>query len=131
VPCYAESVTRFAPLMLLVASACGAELRGESSRSVIAPDGGLSAGAVHEVVRTHVPAVRACYERFAKAEGRPMGVVRFRWNVEPSGAVTSAQVVATTLHSSSIEGCIADELVGWPFPASPRTTEIAEYPFTF
>lgn len=122
---------RFAPAMLLVASACGAELRAESSRSVIGRDGGLSPEAVHEVVRAHVPAVRACYERFAKAEGRPMGVVRFGWRIEPSGAVTSVQIVATTLHSSSIEGCIADDVARWHFPAAPRATEVGEYPFTF
>ena len=114
-----------------MASACGAELRAESSRSVIGREGGLAPETVHEVVRAHAPEVRACYEQFAKAEGRPMGVVRFQWQIEPSGAVASRQVVATTLHSSSIEGCIADSVVRWRFPAAPRPTEVAEYPFTF
>jgi hypothetical protein len=122
---------RLATALLLVLSACGAELRAESSRSVIARDGGLPPDAVHEVVRAHVPAVRACYEQFAKAEGRPMGVVRVGWQIEPSGAVANVQIVATTLHSSSIEGCIAEDVARWQFPKSPRATEVGEYPFTF
>ena len=115
----------------MLLAACGAELRAESARSVLGRGGGLPPDAVHEVVRAHVPAVRACYEQFAKAEGRPMGVVRVGWQIEPSGAVTSVLIVATTLHSSAIESCIANDVARWPFPASPRATEVREYPFTF
>jgi len=122
---------RLALVILVAGTACGADLRAESARSRIGTGGGLAPDAVHALVRAHVPEVRACYEQFAKAEGRPMGVVRFAWTVDPSGAVTGLQVVATTLHSSSIEGCIADEVRRWTFPAAPRATEVSEYPFTF
>lgn len=123
---------RLVPAMLLAASACGADLRGAASaRSVIGREAGLAPEALHEVVRAYVPAIRACYERFAKAEGRPMGVVRVGWQIEPSGAVTSVLIVATTLHSSSIEGCIADQVGRMRFPAASRPTEVREYPFTF
>ncbi len=94
-----------APLMLLAASACGAELRGGAHT--------------------------ACYESLAKAEGRPMGVVRVAWQVEASGSVTGVLVVATTLHSSAIESCIREDIARWQFPTAPRSTEIREYPFTF
>jgi hypothetical protein len=123
---------RLVPVMLIAAAAaCGATLRAESSRSVIAPDSGLAPDAVHAVVNAHLPAIRACYELRAKAEGRPMGVARLAWTIEPSGAVTGVLVVATTLHSSAIESCIAEEVGRWQFPASPRATEVKEYPFTF
>jgi hypothetical protein len=84
---------------------------------------------VHTVVRAHVPAIRGCFERFAKAEGRPTGVVRFGWQIEPAGTVASVELVASTLHSAAIESCIADDLAHWKFPAAPRATEVREYPF--
>ena len=125
-------MTRLGPVVLLAASACGAEPRGgASSKSVIGSDAGLAAYAVHEVVRAHVPAVRACYEQFAKVEGRPMGVLRVGWQVEPSGSVANVLVVATTLHSSALESCIKEDVARWQFPKSPRPTEVVEYPFTF
>jgi hypothetical protein len=117
--------------LFLVLSGCGASLRAEATRSRVAKGGGLSPDVVHNVVRARVPAVVACYERFAKGESRPMGVVRFGWHIEPSGAVSGVQIVATTLHSSSIEGCIADEVAKWQFPATPLATEVEQYPFTF
>jgi len=125
---------RLLPALLLMAtgSACGAEVRpAASTRSAIGADAGLSREVVDEVVRAHVPAVRACYEQHARAEGRPMGVVRVGWRVEPSGAVASVEIVATTLHSTAIEGCITSEIARWQFPASSRSTEVAEHPFTF
>ncbi|MDB5219080.1 MAG: Glycine-rich cell wall structural protein 1 precursor [Myxococcaceae bacterium] len=118
--------------LLLAVSGCGAELRpAASTRSSIAPDGGLARAAVDDAIRTHVPALRACYEKFAAAEGRPMGVVRFGWRIDPSGAVSSVAIVATTLHSAAIEGCIADEVARWRFPAAARETEVTEHPFSF
>ncbi|HSO34106.1 MAG TPA: AgmX/PglI C-terminal domain-containing protein [Labilithrix sp.] len=123
---------RLVAALLLVASACGAEVRpGVSTRSKLGAEAGLSRDAVDAVVRGHVPAIRACYEAHATAEGRPMGVVRVGWRVEPSGAVASVEIVATTLHSTSIEGCITSEIARWQFPASSRSTEVAEHPFTF
>jgi hypothetical protein len=116
-------------VLILAASACDPSRRPAAARSVIAPDAGLSADAVHTVVHAHVSAIRACYEQFAKVEGRPMGVVRFGWQIDPSGAVTSVELVASTLHSAAIESCIAADIARWRFPASPRLTEIRQYPF--
>ena len=60
-----------------------------------------------------------------------MGVVRIGWHIEPSGAVSGVQMVASTLHSAPVESCIGEEVSRWQFPGSPRATEVAEYPFTF
>jgi hypothetical protein len=118
-------------VVLLALSACGASQRGTSARSVIGPDAGLSPDAVHAVVRAHVAAIRGCFERFARAEGRPAGVVRLGWQIEPAGTVTSVDLVASTLHSAAIESCIADDIARWRFPVSRQATEIREYPFEF
>ena len=121
-------------LLLTCASAvaCGAEVRpSASTRSTIGGDAGLSRAMVDEVVTAHVSAIRACYEDHAKAEGRPPGVVRAGWHIEPSGAVASVEIVSTTLHSTAIEGCITAEIARWKFPASARPTEVSEHPFSF
>ena len=135
---------RFVPALLLVASVasvasvgegaagCGAEVRpGASARSSLGADAGLSRAMVDEVVTSHLPAIRACYEDHAKAEGRPMGVVRVGWQIEPAGAVGRVEIVSTTLRSSAIEGCITREVARWTFPTSSRPTSVAEHPFTF
>lgn len=115
-----------------VAAGCGAQVRPVSSAaSRIAHGGGLSQKDVDDAVTTHLPAVRACYERRAAAEGRPMGVVRFAWRIETSGAVSNVALVASTLHSGAIETCIADEVGRWQFPTSQQETEITEHPFAF
>jgi hypothetical protein len=116
---------------LLLAS-CGAEFRpGVSTRSRLGAEAGLSRAVIDDVVREHLPAIRACYEAHAAAEGRPMGVVRVGWRVEPTGAVASVAIVATTLRSSSIEGCMISAIARWQFPTSSRATEVVEHPFSF
>ena len=124
-------VRSVAVAFVLSASACGVSRTPASARSVIGPDAGLAPDAVHAVVHARLPAIRNCYERFAKTEGRPMGVIRFAWQIEPSGAVSSVQLVASSLNSAAIESCIADDLTRWQFPSSPRATEIRAYPFEF
>ena len=114
------------------AGACGAELRpSASTRSAIGADGGLSRATVDEVVTANLPAIRACYEDHAKAEGRPPGVVRAGWHIEPSGAVVGVEIVSTTLHSTAVEGCITSAIARWKFPVSSRPTDVTEHPFTF
>ncbi len=122
---------RLVGALLLAAAACEGSQASTSARSVISPAGGLAPDAVHTVVHEHVPAIRACYERFAKAEGRPMGVIRFGWQVDSSGAVSSVELVASSLHSAAIASCIAEEVGRWQFPRSRQATEIREYPFEF
>ena len=129
---------RFVLALLLVATvgvsaaACGAEVRpGASARSSLGEDAGLSRAMVDEVVASHLAAIRACYEDHAKSEGRPMGVVRVGWQIEPSGAVSRVEIVSTTLRSSAIEGCITRDIVRWTFPSSSRPTSVTEHPFTF
>jgi len=117
--------------MLFAASACVDSRRGTAGRSVIGPDAGLQPDAVHSVANAHVAAIRDCFERSAKAEGRPTGVVRFGWQVEPSGDVTSVELVSSTLHSAAIESCIAGDIARWKFPMSGQATEIRVYPFEF
>ncbi len=119
--------------MLLVSavSACGVSRRPAPARSVIVRAGGLAPDSVHAEVRERLPAIRACYERFATVEGRPMGVVRLGWQIEASGAVTSVELIASSLHSAAIESCIAADVARWQFPRAPQPTEVREYPFEF
>jgi hypothetical protein len=126
------SATRLGAALLVVVSACGAQVRPSvPTRSNVAPGGGLTRAAVDEVIAGHLPAVRACYEKSAAAEGRPMGVVRLGWRVEPSGEVSSVTLVASSLNSASVEVCVAGEIARWRFPSSARETEVREHPFSF
>jgi hypothetical protein len=119
-------------LLLLACGACGASVRPATpARTLLAADAGLSRAQIDEVVAAHVPAVRACYEERAKAEGRPMGVVRVGWRIDPAGTVSNVEIVSTSLHSSGIEGCITSAIASWTFPAAARPTAVTEHPFTF
>ena len=123
--------SRLAGATILAASACVSSQHGTAGRSVIGPGAGLQPDAVHAVVNAHVAAIRGCFERSAKAEGRPTGVVRFGWHVELSGDVTSVELVSSTLHSAAIETCISGDIARWKFPASRQPTEVRVYPFEF
>ncbi|MDB4941311.1 MAG: Glycine-rich cell wall structural protein 1 precursor [Labilithrix sp.] len=126
------SLARAVLLAGIALASCGAQVRPETSARTRLDDGAaLTKASVDAVIQAHAAGIAGCYERFAKAEGRPMGVVRLGWTVEPSGAVADVQVVSTTLRSTSIEGCMRDEVSRWTFPRAAERSVVAEHPFTF
>jgi TonB family protein len=92
---------------------------------------GLSPEQVASVVRSHQGALRACYEVEAKKDPRLRGALVVSWTIDPSGAVTSAGVLRSTLNNARIEQCVPRLVRSWRFPASERSTDVPEFPIKF
>ena len=79
----------------------------------------------------HVGAVRACYDVEAQRDPSLKGGVTVRWTIDPSGRVSGASVVTSTLGNPRVEGCIVRQLEAWRFPSSDAPTVVAGFPFKF
>lgn len=93
--------------------------------------GGLSPEQIRRVVMSHIGAVRACYESEAQRNPGLKGGVTVQWQIDPSGAVTSASVGGSTLSNPRVEGCIVRQVRRWRFPSSDASTTVAGFPFKF
>jgi hypothetical protein len=95
-----------------------------------AAHGGLSAEQIRRVVMAHTGALRACYEMEAEKDPTLRGGVSVAWTIDPTGAVTSANLAGTTIHNQRVEGCVLRQVRTWRFPASEGPSQ-ATYPFSF
>jgi TonB family protein len=92
---------------------------------------GLSPDQVATVVRSHQGALRACYEAEARKDPSLRGALVVSWTIDPSGAVTSASVLRSTLNNARIEQCVPRLVRSWRFPASEGSTDVREFPINF
>ena len=93
--------------------------------------GGLTAEQVRRVVMAHQGALRACYDSELARNPNLRGGVTMTWNIDPSGAVTSAAVGSSTMSNPRVEGCVQRQVKSWKFPSSDSATNVAAYPFKF
>jgi len=93
--------------------------------------GGLSEGQIRAVVKSHEGALRACYESEARNDPSLRGGVTTSWDIDVHGAVANAKIIAETLNSPRVEGCIVRQIASWSFPASDTPTNIGSFPFRF
>jgi TonB family protein len=93
--------------------------------------GGLTPEQVRRVVVSRSGALRACYESEAQRNPNLQGGVTVQWQIDPSGSVTGASVVSSSLGNPRVEGCVVRQVRGWRFPAADAPTTVAAYPFKF
>jgi hypothetical protein len=93
----------------------------------------LDAAAVQRVVTQHLAAVQGCYERQLLKDPGLQGKITFDWDVAPSGSVSSARMVSSTMGAggSSVAACIVSEIRRWKFPKPIGGTASVRYPFIF
>ncbi|MFH1942484.1 MAG: AgmX/PglI C-terminal domain-containing protein [bacterium] len=90
-----------------------AEVVGTGRRSIH-----RSPEAIQEVLQSHVPAIRYCYERELKRNPTLKGKVSVRVTVSPDGSVKEATIVSSTLDNDRVERCILARVLLWKdFPA--------------
>jgi hypothetical protein len=87
--------------------------------------------AINRVVRSHAPALRACYDTELVRDSRLRGGVTLEWTIAPSGSVTSASLVSSTIHNARLEGCVLRQVRSWRFLENDTPTHVAAYPFRF
>jgi TonB family protein len=72
-----------------------------------------SPDAIHEVLLSHVPAVRYCYERELKRNPELKGKIVVKITVAADGSVSEAEIVSSTLNSERVERCILARIRLW------------------
>jgi TonB family protein len=85
-----------------------ADVAGRGTKSAF-----RSPNAIQEVLLTHVPAVRYCYERELKRTPDLAGKITVRITVGPDGIVTNAEIVNSTLNNERVERCILSRIRLW------------------
>lgn len=96
-----------------------AEVRGSLSREVI-----------RRVIRRHINEVRFCYEQELAQRPDLSGRVTVSFMISATGAVQMANVQNTTLGNARVEGCIAQAVRRWTFPAPDGGGAVlVNYPF--
>ncbi len=96
-----------------------AEVRGSLSREVI-----------RRVIRRHINEVRFCYEQELAQRPDLAGRVTVSFIISATGAVQTASVANTTLNNARVEGCVAQAVRRWTFPAPDGGGAVlVNYPF--
>ncbi|MBX3252089.1 MAG: TonB family protein, partial [Myxococcales bacterium] len=96
------------------------------------PAGGvLDRDTIREVIRTHIPIVRGCYERELMRDPSLSGRVTVQITIGPTGGVQAATVTASTMQRPAVDECIARAARSWVFPAPAGGAVVVSYPFVF
>ena len=92
--------------------------------------GSLSKEVIRRVIGRHINEVRFCYEQELSSRPDLSGRVQVKFIISPSGAVQAANVESSTLGAARAEGCIAQAVRRWTFPAPDGGgIVIVSYPF--
>jgi hypothetical protein len=92
--------------------------------------GSLSKEVIRRVIQRHINEVRFCYEQELNSRPDLSGRVQVKFIISPSGAVQAANVESSTLGATRAEGCIAQAVRRWTFPAPDGGgIVIVSYPF--
>ncbi len=92
--------------------------------------GSLSREVIRRVIRRHINEVRFCYEQELNARPDLEGRVQVSFIISPTGAVQSATIGSSTISNARVEGCIAQAVRRWTFPAPDGGGVVGvNYPF--
>ncbi len=92
--------------------------------------GSLSKEVIRRVIRRHINEVKFCYEQELNQRPDLEGRVKVRFIISPTGSVQTAMVAQSTIGSNRVEGCIAQAVRRWTFPAPDGGgIVVVNYPF--
>lgn len=93
--------------------------------------GDVNAAAVKAYAQGHMGPLRTCYERRLKVNNMLMGRIVLGMTIQPSGAVSSTNVVQDSVHDSEVTSCVRQSVARWRMPAPTGGCVHVEYPFSF
>ena len=106
-------------------------VRRAPTRAIAAKGGHLSREAIQQVVSRHMNQVQACYERQLITNPGLAGKIVFDWVISPSGSVSSARQVRSSVRSPAVSSCILALIRSWRFPKPVGGSVQVRYPFVF
>jgi TonB family protein len=85
---------------------------------------------IRRVIRRHINEVRFCYEQELAQRPDLSGRVTVSFIISATGAVQTSSVANTTLNNARVEGCVAQAVRRWTFPAPDGGGAVlVNYPF--
>ena len=79
---------------------------------------GRTANAIHQVILSHIKAIRYCYDRELKRDPSLKGKIEVGVTVTPLGSVKRAEIISSTLNNTRVERCIISRIELWKdFPS--------------
>lgn len=94
--------------------------------------GGLSKDQIDKVIKRHQSEIKYCFEQEMNKDPNMAGKVAVFFTIDPTGAVSDANVSETTLNSSNAENCMLSRIRRWKFP-EPQGGGVVQvtYPWVF
>lgn len=94
--------------------------RGKDSTRVIPGKttviGGLDKDVIMKVIKRHQNEIKFCYEQELQKNPTLGGKVAVAWTIDPSGAVSEANVSESSIGNANVESCIVQRIRRWKFP---------------
>ena len=104
------------------------DFAGASNPAAAAGDSGRGQE-IRDVVVAHRATLRACYDA-SDARDRGAVALTVQWAIDPAGAVSKADIVASSGSDDPLGECVLDEVRSWHFPAGSKHAVVA-FPFAF
>jgi TonB family protein len=94
--------------------------------------GGLDKDVIAKVIRDHMAEIKYCYETELNKNPSLAGKVAVAFTIDPTGAVSDANVSETTLNNGTAENCMLRRIRRWKFPEPKGGGVVAvTYPWIF
>ncbi len=94
--------------------------------------GGLDKDVIAKIIRSHQNEIKYCYETELNKNPNLAGKVAVAFTIDPTGAVSEANVTETTLNNSTAENCMLARIRRWKFPEPKGGGVVAvTYPWLF
>jgi TonB family protein len=120
-----------APAVAPAPSPAAPKAAASSPATTAAAEGGrIDRAKTEALVKSHLSEVQRCY-KWGMDDPHTKGRVTLRIAVSETGAVMSAKVESSSLHSGPAESCIVDAVGRWKFPAPVGGPAVVVYPFDF
>jgi TonB family protein len=84
-----------------------------------------------EAIIRHNGELNQIYQQYLKQNPGLQGTVIVNFTIDPSGKVSNAYVVSSTLGNADMEQRIVSAIYSWYFPACPEGETQVTYPFVF
>jgi outer membrane biosynthesis protein TonB len=96
------------------------------------PKGTLDKEDLRGIIRSHIAAVKACYERELSGHPALEGRISYQFTIASDGTVLVSLVQSSTMNDAKVEDCVGREICNWEFPKPlGGGIVIVSYPFNF
>lgn len=94
--------------------------------------GSLDPALIRRVVRRHTNETRHCFEQALQSQPDLEGRVEAHFIIDPSGAVTLANLRSSSIDHGGVEACVLSVVRRMTFPATPHgNVSVVTYPWVF